>query len=77
MKSMTAPKALTMSIQTTITPHSQLPFVTRSYPSESQLDDIIKASATAQTVWKAVSVQERIEIASRFIVSQAELRRPF
>jgi hypothetical protein len=62
-----------MSTQTTITPHNQQPFVTRSYPSESELNVIIETSAAAQKAWRTVSLQERIQIATRFIVREAQL----
>jgi hypothetical protein len=60
-----------MSIQTTITPHNQQPFVTRSYPSEPELNVIIESSAAAQKAWRMVSLQERIQIATRLTVREA------
>jgi acyl-CoA reductase-like NAD-dependent aldehyde dehydrogenase len=56
-----------MSTQTTITPHNQQPFVTRSYPSESELDQAIRNSANAQKAWSAVPVEDRIAIGRKFI----------
>jgi len=55
--------------QTTLSPHTQQPFVTRVYPSETELDVIIEKSAKAQKAWSHVPIQERIEIGWRFIVS--------
>lgn len=58
-----------MSIQTTITPHSQTPFVTRTYPSENELDNLIRNAVIAQKAWSAVSVEDRVAIGKRFMVA--------
>ena len=57
-----------MASQTTITPHNQQPFVTRIYPSEPQLDEVITKASEAQKAWKDVLVEERIAIARKFTV---------
>ncbi len=64
------PSSLT---QTTITPHNQQPLVTRTYPSESQLDDIIKRAAVAQTAWARVPLKDRLAIGTKFLVCIAFL----
>lgn len=56
------------SIQTTITPHNQRPFVTRTYPSENELDKIIANAVVAQKAWSAVSVEDRVIIGRKFMV---------
>jgi hypothetical protein len=56
------------SIQTTITPHNQTPFVTRTYPSENELDHLIANAVTAQKAWSAVSVEDRVTIGRKFMV---------
>jgi acyl-CoA reductase-like NAD-dependent aldehyde dehydrogenase len=53
--------------QTTITPHSQKPLVTRVYPSESELNVLIQNSATAQKEWSRVPLQERIAVGRKFM----------
>lgn len=57
------------SIQTTITPHNQTPFVTRTYPSEDELDKFIAKAVAAQKAWSAVSVEDRVNIGKKFMVS--------
>ncbi|GAW10046.1 succinate semialdehyde dehydrogenase [Lentinula edodes] len=53
--------------QTTITPHNQQPFVTRNYPTESELDATIVRAAEAQKAWAKVPLEERIKIGRKFI----------
>ena len=55
--------------QTTITPHNQSPFVTRTYPSENELDHLIDNAVIAQKAWSAVSVEDRIAIGRKFMVA--------
>ena len=62
------------SIQTTITPHSQNPFVTRTYPSENELDNLISNAVIAQKAWSAVSVADRVAIGKKFMVN---IKRPY
>lgn len=54
--------------QTTIIPHSQLPLVTRTYPSTEELEKVILSSADAQKQWAKVPLSNRIAIANRFMV---------
>ncbi|KAF5380042.1 hypothetical protein D9615_006154 [Tricholomella constricta] len=54
-------------IQTTITPHSQQPYVSRTYPSESELDASIQNAVAAQKAWAAVPLEARIAIGRKFI----------
>ena len=58
------------TVQTTITPHSQKPLVSRNYPSVQEVDEAILKSKKAQKEWAKVPLKERIEIGRRFIVSQ-------
>ncbi|PPQ64463.1 hypothetical protein CVT24_008473 [Panaeolus cyanescens] len=53
--------------QTTISPHNQQPLVTRTYPSEQELDAIIDSAAKAQQAWSKVPLEERIAIGWNFI----------
>ncbi|KII84711.1 hypothetical protein PLICRDRAFT_57239 [Plicaturopsis crispa FD-325 SS-3] len=53
--------------QTTITPHSQEPFVTRTYPSEPELDKTIHSAAAAQAKWTQVPLEKRIAIGRKFM----------
>jgi len=57
--------------QTTVTPHSQQPLVTRTYPSTEELEKVILSSADAQKQWGKVPLSDRITIANKFIVSAA------
>ncbi|ESK97711.1 aldehyde dehydrogenase [Moniliophthora roreri MCA 2997] len=53
--------------QITIIPHSQEPYVTRNYPSESELDAAIRNAQTAQKTWAKAPVEERIKIGRKFM----------
>ncbi|KAI0067784.1 succinate semialdehyde dehydrogenase [Artomyces pyxidatus] len=53
--------------QTTIIPHNQKPLVTRTYPSEAELDSVIKRSSVAQKTWSRVPLKERIALGHKFI----------
>ncbi|KNZ81393.1 Succinate-semialdehyde dehydrogenase [NADP+] [Termitomyces sp. J132] len=55
------------SIQTTITPHNQQPYVHRTYPTQEQLDGIITNAVEAQKKWAQVPLAERIAIGHKFI----------
>jgi len=57
-----------MASQTTIIPHSQEPYVTRTYPSAEELDKLIQSAVIAQKAWNTISLQDRIAIARKFIV---------
>lgn len=54
--------------QTTIIPHNQEPYVTRTYPDEAELDTILQNAATAQTAWRKCALKERLEIGHKFVV---------
>ncbi|EDR09482.1 NAD-aldehyde dehydrogenase [Laccaria bicolor S238N-H82] len=56
-----------MSIQTTISPHNQKPYVSRIYPTKDELDVIVKNAATAQKLWSGVPVNERVLIGRKFM----------
>ncbi|CCL98460.1 uncharacterized protein FIBRA_00458 [Fibroporia radiculosa] len=53
--------------QTTISPHNQQPLITRTYPSEHELQAVIKRSASAQVRWSSVPLRDRIAIARKFM----------
>ncbi|KAH9917772.1 Aldehyde/histidinol dehydrogenase [Fomitopsis serialis] len=53
--------------QTTISPHTQQPLVTRTYPSQSALNNVIERSEVAQKQWARVPLKERIAIATKFM----------
>lgn len=55
--------------QTTLIPHNQQPLVIRTYPSLNQLDKYIQNAAIAQEKWARVSLQQRIAIGRKFMVS--------
>ncbi|TFY71445.1 hypothetical protein EVG20_g1555 [Dentipellis fragilis] len=61
-----APTMSPPTSQTTIIPHSQKPLVTRTYPTESQLDDVIQSTAKAQKAWARVPLKDRIAIGTKF-----------
>lgn len=54
--------------QTTIIPHSQQSYVTRTYPTESELDTKLQDAALAQAAWRKRTLKERIEIGHKFVV---------
>ncbi|PPQ85012.1 hypothetical protein CVT25_010401 [Psilocybe cyanescens] len=54
-------------IQTTVTPHSQKPYISRTYPSQSELDKIIQGAAIAQKTWEKVPLDARIAIGRKFV----------
>ena len=60
---------VTASSQTTITPHNQQPLVTRTYPSELELDGTIRRSSLAQKAWARVPLKDRLAIGAKFVVS--------
>jgi acyl-CoA reductase-like NAD-dependent aldehyde dehydrogenase len=62
-----------MSVQTTITPHNQQPYVSRTYPSEKEIEDAIADAVTAQKDWRKVPLKERVEIGRKFVVRQSVL----
>ncbi|KAF8156675.1 succinate semialdehyde dehydrogenase [Crassisporium funariophilum] len=55
------------TIQTTISPHNQEAFVTRTYPSEQDLDKLIENASIAQKAWSAVSIDDRVAIGRKFM----------
>lgn len=55
-------------MQTTISPHTQKPLVSRSYPSHSDLDLAIQNAYNAQKVWRKVPLERRVDIGRKFIV---------
>ncbi|KAF9060029.1 succinate semialdehyde dehydrogenase [Rhodocollybia butyracea] len=62
-------------IQTTISPHSQEPYTTRIYPSITELDATIAKVAAAQKQWAKVSLDQRIQIATKFVLTM-QMGRP-
>lgn len=61
--------AFSSEVQTTISPHNQQPLVSRTYPSQEQVNEAIVKSKKAQKEWAKVPLKERIAIGRRFIVS--------
>jgi hypothetical protein len=55
-------------MQTTICPHTQKPLVSRTYPSQSDLDLAIQNAYNAQKVWRKVPLENRVDIGRKFIV---------
>jgi acyl-CoA reductase-like NAD-dependent aldehyde dehydrogenase len=55
-------------MQTTIIPHTQKPLVSRTYPSQSELNRAIQNASDAQKVWNKVPLQDRINISRKFVV---------
>ncbi|RXW16564.1 hypothetical protein EST38_g9298 [Candolleomyces aberdarensis] len=55
-----------MSIQTTISPHNQQPYVSRTHPLPQDLDATIQKAAAAQKEWAAVPLEKRIAIGRQF-----------
>ncbi|TFK51481.1 ALDH-like protein [Heliocybe sulcata] len=53
--------------QTTISPHTQQPFVTRKYPAEAEVGDAIRRAKDAQAKWREVALEERVKIGEKFI----------
>ena len=62
------PPIIMAEVQTTIIPHSQQPYVSRTYPSRQELDQTIKNARQAFEAWRHVPLQERIAIGYKFIV---------
>lgn len=56
-----------VEIQTTISPHNQAPFCTRTYANETELDKKLLNAAQAQEAWKRVALKERIAIGYKFM----------
>jgi acyl-CoA reductase-like NAD-dependent aldehyde dehydrogenase len=63
-----ASTAFSATEQTTISPHTQQPLVTRVYPSEAELAEAIERAAHAQEAWRRVALSERVAIGRKFIV---------
>ncbi len=55
-------------IQTTISPVTGKPVLTRPLLNEEQLDAVIGNAAKAQKSWRKVSIDERIAIAEKWMV---------
>jgi hypothetical protein len=65
-------RKMSPKIQTTIAPHTLAPVVTRTYPSESELDALVDGMCAAQKEWAKVDLEERIKIGWRFLVSSEQ-----
>ena len=59
--------------QTTICPHNLQPLVTRYYPTEQELIQVIRRAVEAQKQWTSVSLPERIAIGRKAVVRIKEL----
>lgn len=62
------------SSQTTIIPHNQQPLVTRTYPSEAELGDVLVRASLAQKAWARVPLKDRLAIGTKFLVCTHPLR---
>ena len=56
------------AIQTTISPYTQQPILTRPLLSEIELDSTIAEAVKAQKSWRKVSLDDRIAIAQNWLV---------
>lgn len=54
--------------QTTIIPHNQEPYATRTYPSQSELNVKLQNAALAQAAWRKRTLEDRIETGHKFVV---------
>ncbi|KAG2003391.1 aldehyde dehydrogenase [Coprinopsis cinerea AmutBmut pab1-1] len=63
-----------MSVQTTITPHNQQPYVSRTYPSQQEIDEVIQKAAVAQKAWAKVPLKERVEIGNKFVTEFEKMK---
>jgi len=61
-------------MQTTISPNDQSAVCTRPLVSAEQLDVVISDAVKAQKAWKKVSIDERIQIAEKWMVSTDTFR---
>jgi hypothetical protein len=64
-------------MQTTISPNDQAAVCTRPLTNEEQLDVVIADAIKAQKSWKKVSIDDKIQIAEKWMVSQLWQNRPF
>jgi delta 1-pyrroline-5-carboxylate dehydrogenase len=62
---------MTAQIQTTISPYTQQPILTRPLLSDQELDNAIGEAVKAGKGWKKVPVEERIAIAEKWLVSSS------
>ncbi|KAG9312587.1 Aldehyde/histidinol dehydrogenase [Chiua virens] len=53
--------------QTTTVPHTQEPYVTRTYPTEDELNDKLQCAALAQITWRQRPLKHRIEVGNKFV----------
>ena len=67
----TLPFIMSTSIQTTISPYSQKPILTRPLQSKEQLDNAISQAVKAGKSWKKVPLDDRIAIAEKWLVRHA------
>jgi len=58
-------------MQTTISPNDQSAVCTRPLTNEEQLDFVIADAMKAQKSWKKVSIDEKIQIAEKWMVRRA------
>jgi acyl-CoA reductase-like NAD-dependent aldehyde dehydrogenase len=56
-------------IQTTISPVTQKPVLTRPLLDAEQLDTVVADAVKAQKTWRKTTIDERIAIAEKWIVS--------
>ncbi|XP_006463932.1 hypothetical protein AGABI2DRAFT_194578 [Agaricus bisporus var. bisporus H97] len=56
-----------MPVQVTITPHTQQPLVSRTYPVREDLNATINKAHIAQKSWSRIPVKDRVAIGRRFM----------
>lgn len=59
---------MSSQIQTTISPYTQKPILTRPLLSDQELDNAISEAVKAGKSWRKVPVEERIAIAEKWLV---------
>ncbi|KAL7424871.1 hypothetical protein Q5752_000557 [Cryptotrichosporon argae] len=62
-----------VNIQTTISPYTQQPLLTRPLLSDQELETVIAEVVKAQKAWKKVTLDERIAIAEKWLVEFEKL----
>jgi len=60
---------MSAKVQTTISPYTQQPILTRPLLSDTELDNVVANAVKASKAWKKTTVDERIAIAEKWLVS--------
>jgi acyl-CoA reductase-like NAD-dependent aldehyde dehydrogenase len=59
---------MSAKVQTTISPYTQQPILTRPLLSDTELDNVVANAVKASKAWKKTTVDERIAIAEKWLV---------